>query len=300
MPSRTHSGMSHTPAAVAQAQPAPAQPPISLRERQRKPWKYEGYPAFSRWMASSDDFLVLRRFGHLNTRAILLMQDRIARKEEELEKLDTEAQYGPDAAGDSSTFRHEPIQEREEILDELIGMLRNYNDFITSYSSLRYKKARPKQAQNVRNWFFNHTLAISPVEQNFIEKEGDLFTLVNWERRSYLKEKLENIKPLGNLFRKQHREDRQFSPYTTYQSDTMLEFVANALVILVGLAMLLGPLWILQFVGDNVRRLAIITGFVVLFALTLFAATQAKPFETVAATAAYSAVLMVFLQIDPA
>src|SRR6266496_5626730 len=65
--------------------------PISENEKQGNLGKFEGYPSFSKWMASSEDFLILRRFGELNARAMLLMQDRIARKEELLMKIDEEA-----------------------------------------------------------------------------------------------------------------------------------------------------------------------------------------------------------------
>ena len=102
---------------------------VSEEERLKKPWKFQGYPAFSKWMASSEDFLLLRRFGELNARAMLLMQDRIARKEELLSKIDQGAWRGPDDLGDSSSLRHEPRKEREKLMDELIPMLQQYSEF---------------------------------------------------------------------------------------------------------------------------------------------------------------------------
>ena len=62
----------------------------SQQELNRKPWKYVGYKAFSEWAASDNDFFVLRRFGALNTRVILKLQDEISELEEELEKLEME------------------------------------------------------------------------------------------------------------------------------------------------------------------------------------------------------------------
>ena len=53
-----------------------------------------------------------------------------------------------------------------------------------------------------------------------------------------------------------------------------------------GLLLLLGPMWILQFMSQNTRRLGVITGFVLVFAALLVSATVAKPFEVLAATAA--------------
>jgi hypothetical protein len=51
---------------------------------QYAPWKYVGYKTFSRWMASDSAFLVVRRFGALNARIALSMQDEIVQLEEQL------------------------------------------------------------------------------------------------------------------------------------------------------------------------------------------------------------------------
>lgn len=67
-------------------------------------------------------------------------------------------------------------------------------------------------------------------------------------------------------------------------------------VIVPGLGMLIGPLWWLNYVVDDAKRLAIITGFVLAFAFGLGLIASGKPFETLGATAAYAAVLMVFMQ----
>jgi hypothetical protein len=61
--------------------------------------------------------------------------------------------------------------------------------------------------------------------------------------------------------------------------------------------MLLAPLWWLEDVSDSKDRLKIITGFVILFISLMTVATINRPFEVVASTAAYAAVLMVFMQI---
>lgn len=71
---------------------------------------------------------------------------------------------------------------------------------------------------------------------------------------------------------------------------------ADSIIISLGLAMLFGPMWWLEWVSDDVKRLAIITSFIFIFAVGLRAISRVKPFEVLAATAAYAAVLMVFMQ----
>jgi hypothetical protein len=67
----------------------------------------------------------------------------------------------------------------------------------------------------------------------------------------------------------------------------------------VGLAALIGPLWILKNQTSESVRLWTISGFLAGFTVFIGIVTVAKPFETLAATAAYAAVLMVFMQLGP-
>lgn len=59
-----------------------------------------------------------------------------------------------------------------------------------------------------------------------------------------------------------------------------------SVIITSGLILLLGPMWALQFVTDNIKRLVIITIFILVFTALLSSATVAKPFEVLASTAA--------------
>ena len=81
-----------------------------------------------------------------------------------------------------------------------------------------------------------------------------------------------------------------------------MEKFVTCITIALGLAMLIGPLWLLQHFSttkSNLRlRLIIITVFLVAFTVLLTIITVARPFETLAATAAYGAVLMVFMQLN--
>lgn len=65
--------------------------------------------------------------------------------------------------------------------------------------------------------------------------------------------------------------------------------------------MLIAPLWLLQYVyiaePDMKARLKVISGFLVGFTALLNIVAVARPFEVLAATAAYGAVLMVFMQL---
>jgi hypothetical protein len=85
---------------------------------------------------------------------------------------------------------------------------------------------------------------------------------------------------------------------TTWPNDKRVEKLSSGVISFAGLAMLIGPLWILAYVHHTAIRLGVISGFIVVFFVVVAVATTARVFETLAAAAAYSAVLMMFLQFN--
>jgi hypothetical protein len=57
---------------------------VSATDEQKLPWKYIGHKVFSRWIASDQTFFVMRRFGALNARVALSLQDEIVELEANL------------------------------------------------------------------------------------------------------------------------------------------------------------------------------------------------------------------------
>ena len=76
-----------------------------------------------RWMASDDDFFVIRKFGEVAARVLLRMQDRIAQLEEDLQKQD---RISVQQCLHNGTFRKEKNLLRDEIMDELTWRLKEY------------------------------------------------------------------------------------------------------------------------------------------------------------------------------
>ena len=76
-----------------------------------------------KWMASDDDFFVLRRFGELSARVLLRLQNRIAMLEENLQRMDRDC---VEKGLNNGTFRYDPIWHRQQLLDELTSRLEQY------------------------------------------------------------------------------------------------------------------------------------------------------------------------------
>ena len=89
------------------------------------------------------------------------------------------------------------------------------------------------------------------------------------------------------MFKKKHRKGHVDEASTQYWSLKSMEAFSDSLVIIGGLLMLFAPMWWLNWVRDDSKRLAIITSFVSMFAIGLRVVSDAaRPFEVLAATAA--------------
>lgn len=141
--------------------------------------------------------------------------------------------------------------------------------------------------QNISNWFWNNEYAIDGPEQKFAEFGGDVIQIAQ-EVKSPLQGLVEKISHIRKwaFFKPKHSEVLVESKTTYYHDTEAIEAFVNAILIAFGLLLFLAPVWSLQFILNDIKRLAVITAFIVLFATILASATAAKPFETLAATAA--------------
>lgn len=129
--------MTH-PTTYIEAYPLGEVPPAKLTQAEidRKPWKYIGYQGFSEFVASDDDFFVLRRFGVLSARVLLALQDRLSELEEELQTLDAMHSLKTAADAHNGSFRQDTHPERRELVLSIYRNLREYSQLIFEFLHL--------------------------------------------------------------------------------------------------------------------------------------------------------------------
>jgi hypothetical protein len=99
---------------------------LTQDEIDQKPWKYIGYKGYSDFIASENDFLILRRFASVSARIALELQDEVVILEERLEELDRESSRREMQDVDNGTFRDD-IPERKEVLRGLREKIMQYS-----------------------------------------------------------------------------------------------------------------------------------------------------------------------------
>lgn len=105
---------------------APEEPPLTKEEIDVKPWKYIGYRGYVDFIASENDFYIMRRFAALNTRAALALQDEVVLLEERLENL--EKRYcRRDAENEHNGSLRKDREERRDLMREIVEALTKYS-----------------------------------------------------------------------------------------------------------------------------------------------------------------------------
>ncbi|OTA63160.1 hypothetical protein K449DRAFT_37642 [Hypoxylon sp. EC38] len=195
------------------------------------------------------------------------------------------------------------IPERAELISKITAKLVEYDNMLLNHCSLRNLAAAPKRnVKNIESWFLRNNGAIMEEERRFIKHHDDLVS--GNKEKSSLREFFENqiilrTTALLGLFKRQMppsmspRDQKEVYHF----SDQIIDTFGSVAVFIAAILMLIVPLWILQAMEDIRWKLAIITIFVVTCLLFLTLATLGRPFERLAATAGYSAVLVVFLQL---
>ena len=168
------------------------------------------------------------------------------------------------------------------------------------FSKIRARpKAEARQINNLKE--FKRRNAIKAEEMEFMkeEHEHDLIS-INDHPSTPLGKMLAATRliRLSRFMQAKPVGGQSSSQYTHYASDEALGNLSTGSIIVLGLFMLLGPIWWLEYVSDSKVRLGIITGFLAFFMGLMSLATVNRPFEVVASSAAYAAVLMVFMQVD--
>lgn len=265
------------------------------------PWKYIGYRGYSEFLSSDEDVFILRRFDTLNIRALLSLQDRVSSLEQNLVDFDDlHSRSGPEEYHNGS-FRND-LEERREILDQIASSLSQYNQLLLQHAALqKYPKAPSRDIKNINRWHEHYeNNVISEEEIGYLKHTEDLISVANKDKT-----------PLRRMIDSSHRlrtlpiwksamtvSPPRGSEQVLYFSDKRIDTFASGVIVIVGLTMLLTPVWILQALDSLLWKLVVISIFVFIFLVTMSFTMVAKPFEALAATAAYAAVLMVFLQID--
>ncbi|KAL8387349.1 hypothetical protein RB595_009969 [Gaeumannomyces hyphopodioides] len=266
-----------------------------------------GFPEVSRWIAEDGDGegFVFRKFDLLAARNLLYLQHGILALEEEIELADTAVfADGGDTAmlrgmrnwkdlvensKDTTVSEELRNQSRKQIRlhDELKVAIKEYPlDLQARISNLSGPNRRVLGAY--RAWL-RSSKTLRGLSGGFLNDKLDLVALKRLDDRDSLSELLRRIWPAKSI------TTASGGARTARFQELSISRWVNVISTLVALALLVGSIASLYFIRDLKIKFAMIAIFAAFFALSLGIITSARRPEVFAATAAYAAVLVVFV-----
>ncbi|KAF6782351.1 hypothetical protein CSOJ01_16008 [Colletotrichum sojae] len=278
-----------------------------------------GYAAVAEWMWMARDVdnetLIYRRFDELSTRFILELQSELLELEEKLQKLDKEdgdpdedldwvdvvrtrelMDKWADSVNLNGSSQNQEFCSKAKIRMDMNARIRlklkEYHETLLLQSEIAKLKRPTKRVFKAFEAWFSKPPKLGGRAKRVLESPQDLVPLNPSQETDYLSELLRRHWPA---------EKESFAAGTInlgrYEEKSISIAVA-VVSIIIAAALLIGSIVGLYFAKNDITKLGLITLFTTMFALSVGLMTNSRRAEILAGTAAYAAVLVVFVSGD--
>ncbi|KAN0114516.1 hypothetical protein V8E51_004060 [Hyaloscypha variabilis] len=264
-----------------------------------------GYPRTAVYVNSDDTTALFRRFGDLHSRSLLYKQAELTELEEKLAKIDQEDSQDLAASWKVGHSIHIKGGRRNDIRRDLIieinEKLKEYGQLLLQDTQLRQlPKPSTRIFKNFFKWIYSEN-CFGAGEQNFLYHQHDFVILQEYEN-NWLDEKLNYLLSYCNrgtfrrIFSSSTDREKTADPHVRYHSSKRLKPFIKIIIAVTSTSLLLIPIFIFLSANVSVVRMAWITLlFSIAFATAISFFTNANRQDVFAITAAYCAVLVVFI-----
>ncbi|KAF3920441.1 hypothetical protein ABW20_dc0104883 [Dactylellina cionopaga] len=264
-----------------------------------------GYPSTAAIVSTDAELSVYRRFDRLNARNLLYYQAEIMYLEAELDKLDEEdgllkepeAKYHLRHFKELWEGRDERTRRRLSVVQEIRYQLKQYNKALFYYKDLlNCSEPSERVVTSIRNWRANQgDPPIIDISEQAYDKmyEADLIALKPPKCDDPLSIFAQNN--LGKFFKKPQPAHIPNSDNVLYYSETAIDLFVTIICTFLAIIVLVGSMTTLFFVESQGLRLGLVWVFTFLFAISIFLMAKLTKGEIFLATAAYCAILVVYI-----
>ncbi|KAJ3539276.1 hypothetical protein NM208_g5556 [Fusarium decemcellulare] len=235
---------------------------------------------------------MFRTFSRLHARVLLHKQDELAQLEQRLDRLD-QADFQFDAYRLVTNRHGSGDQERRMLLKEIEVKL-------NEYTHLERPDPEESQIKSVRSWMKGNKPVVPP-EATFLNDWSDLKRARHSMERSGLESFIARALTYPGLRRIYEfcslldPSLKSGDPQVKLVKTSRLVAVSRTLTTILAIATLVVPIGVLYCVEPIPERLGIIAGFTIIFSSALCWLTSSRNYEIFSATAAYCAVMVVFV-----
>ncbi|KAF2014522.1 hypothetical protein BU24DRAFT_423448 [Aaosphaeria arxii CBS 175.79] len=286
-----------------------------------KPQAPRGFPSLSTFMSHNAqcESFIFKRFDRLAARNLLYMQSELAALEARLDELDAEDALDPrgseakrsarmweefERLGGGSDGDGSPrMRERWEVVMKIRSTLREYHETLLLQS--RIAALEPPSAQVLEG--FNAEFGATPANRSLLgaskniydaedeDKVRDLAQLYSTERRDPVSAFL--VKYMLRWLHKKPEASSQSVAHSrlTYVHTPRLDALVELFYAILSVSLLLGAILGLYFVHSPAWRIVVIALFTLVFAASAAFLSDGRRLAVFGASAAYAAVLVVFV-----
>ncbi|KAF1939945.1 hypothetical protein EJ02DRAFT_351025 [Clathrospora elynae] len=275
-----------------------------------------GYPQQAAFQSSESSFSIYRAFDYLHSRVILEMQDELRCLEDNLQTLDAmddnprRKKCLSSRSWDLKQAKRDqkPLSDRATLLSKIRDKLVSYDEILMKTRDIgALQKPSRRDYRSLRRWFYSETPLSYMREEEFIKRKEDLITLRHgreWAGFDGLIEECIRKLPCRLtrwLFTTAELREKTKAKHIYYFSPSRIEKLVGIIITLIIFILLVLPvvaMYRLTTIGDRnstFDAVGILVVFTMLFCAAMSLLTKAKRHELFAASAAYCAVLVVFI-----
>ncbi|CEI70987.1 hypothetical protein FVEN_g9651 [Fusarium venenatum] len=271
----------------------------------------DGFPSLAHFIASDRDgtSAIFKRFNRLAARNLLVLQSELAELEAKLDSYDDADQTSRESLQTLRNWevykaKNEENSDRRKLLREIQITLKDYREAILFEGTLA---TIPQPDRRTLKAFRIHFFHGRPEESrdfpmlggrssNLYDDPDDLLVLHTREPPDRLTTFVQDY--FGFLFEEPDTHVATAGSSISYASGKRISTFISWLSTILAALLLIGAILVLYNTNSDNLKLGLIALFTVLFSASIGLLTNAKRAEVFGATAAYAAVLVVFVSGD--
>jgi len=275
----------------------------------------EGYPRSAAFLSSEHNFSLYRGFGYLHSRVLLGLQDRIVALERELDKkdhMDVLNGLGDHlcsrAKDECETEPDSNERSRIEILEDIRKLLEEYDGFLAKARDIvSFQRPSDRDYNSVKDWM-SHRSGLVNKEKAFIRHKEDVLTLNSGREwcgfDGFVEELLLmfDCRLIRRIFvapeLRDKTEDTALHYYTRSRVDKLIGVLITIMIFVLLVLPVVAMYQLTTFDAkpqSTFSAVGVLVVFTLLFSAAMSLLTKARRHELFAASAAYCAVLVVFI-----
>ncbi|KAF2094721.1 hypothetical protein NA57DRAFT_45802 [Rhizodiscina lignyota] len=276
----------------------------------------KGYTKIAALMSQYPESAIVKRFSDLNIQNILYLQAELVGLQQDLRRCEAENETSRDVEKEqllldwytlSSTRDGEEDNEQWQLALRIREKLKEYDEAVVRYSQmLSLQEPGEYELRNLQEWFRRPTMGAVYLtgRDRDVWKDGvDLVALKSAERHYPFVSWLNGLTPtfhriFGKYYKHPDPTTADFAPNTVYYTDSKISSFAALIGAVIASLLPVLAIVVLYFVTEMGKRLGLVAAFTAVFSICLWFLTEGRLIEVFSATAAFSAVQVVFISTN--